>query len=78
MLLGIIYGWLFLLPLASYMAVIFADATLKTKSIAVGFMAILAMFIQFFGYGYGFLKATIFIHWLEKDPQKQFPRLFFK
>ena len=78
MLLGIIYGWLFLLPLASYMAVIFADASLKTKSIAVGFMAILAMFIQFFGYGYGFLKATIFIHWLEKDPQKQFPRLFFK
>ena len=78
MLLGIIYGWLFLLPLVSYMAVIFADASLKTKSIAVGFMAILAMFIQFFGYGYGFLKATIFIHWLEKDPQKQFPRLFFK
>jgi hypothetical protein len=78
MLLGIIYGWLFLLPLVSYMAVIFADVSLKTKSIAVGFMAILAMFIQFFGYGYGFLKATIFIHWLEKDPQKQFPRLFFK
>jgi glycosyltransferase involved in cell wall biosynthesis len=78
MLLGIIYGWLFLLPLASYMAVIFADACLKTKSIAVGFMAVIAMFIQFFGYGYGFLKATIFIHWLEKDPQKQFPRLFFK
>jgi glycosyltransferase involved in cell wall biosynthesis len=78
MLLGIFYGWLFLLPLVSYMAVIFADVSLKTKSIAVGFMAILAMFIQFFGYGYGFLKATIFIHWLEKDPQKQFPRLFFK
>jgi hypothetical protein len=66
------------LPLAIYGTVILADATLKTKSIAVGFMAILAMFIQFFGYGYGFLKATIFIHWLEKDPQKQFPRLFFK
>ena len=78
MLLGIIYGWLFLLPLAIYVTVILADATLKTKSIAVGFMAVLAMFIQFFGYGYGFLKATIFIHWLEKDPQKQFPRLFFK
>ena len=78
MLLGIIYGWLFLLPLAIYVTVILADATLKTKSIAVGFMAVLAMFIQFFGYGYGFLKATIYIHWLEKDPQKQFPRLFFK
>ena len=78
MLFGVIYGWLFLLPLASYMTVIFADASLKTKSIAVGFMAILAMFIQFFGYGYGFLKSTIYIHWLEKDPQKHFPSLFFK
>ncbi len=78
MLFGVIYGWLFLLPLASYMTVIFADASLKTKSIAVGFMAILAMFIQFFGYGYGFFKATIYIHWLEKDPQKHFPSLFFK
>jgi glycosyltransferase involved in cell wall biosynthesis len=78
MLFGIIYGWLFLLPLAIYVAVILADATLKAKSIAVGFMAVLAMFIQFFGYGYGFLKATIYVHWLEKDPQKQFPRLFFK
>ncbi len=78
MLFGIIYGWLFLLPLAIYVTVILADATLKTKSVAVGFMAVLAMFIQFFGYGYGFLKATIYIHWLEKDPQKQFPRLFFK
>jgi len=46
--------------------------------LGIGFMAVLAMFIQFFGYGYGFLKATIFIHWLEKDPQKQFPKLFFK
>ena len=78
MLFGIIYGWLFLLPLAIYVTVILVDATLKTKSITVGFMAVLAMFIQFFGYGYGFLKATIYIHWLEKDPQKQFPRLFFK
>ena len=78
MLLGVIYGWLFLLPLVSYVSFIFADASLKTKSIGVGFMAVLAMFIQFFGYGYGFFKATIYIHWLEKDPQKQFPSLFFK
>jgi len=76
--LGIIYGWLFLLPLASYIAVIFADSSLKTKKMGIGFMAVFAMFIQFFGYGYGFFKATIYIHWLEKDPQKQFPRLFFE
>ena len=76
--LGIFYHWLFLLPLVSYVAIILTDASIKTKNLCIGFMAVLAMFIQFFGYGYGFLKATIFIHWLEKDPQKQFPRLFFK
>lgn len=78
MLLGIFYCWLFLLPLVSYASFIFADASLKTKNTGIGFMAVLAMFIQFFGYGYGFLKSTIYIHWLEKDPQKQFPSLFFK
>ena len=78
MLLGIFYCWLFLLPLLSYVSFIFADASLKTKNTGIGFMAVLAMFIQFFGYGYGFLKSTIYIHWLEKDPQKQFPSLFFK
>jgi hypothetical protein len=59
-------------------AIILTDASIKTKNLSIGFMAVLAMFIQFFGYGYGFLKATIFIHWLEKDPKKQFPKLFFK
>ena len=78
MLLGIFYCWLFLLPLVSYVSFIFTDASLKTKNTGIGFMAVLAMFIQFFGYGYGFLKSTIYIHWLEKDPQKQFPSLFFK
>lgn len=78
MLLGIFYCWLFLLPLVSYASFILADASIKTKNIGIGFMAVLAMFIQFFGYGYGFLKSTIYIHWLEKDPQKQFPSLFFK
>jgi hypothetical protein len=67
-----------LLPLATYIAIIFIDASLKTRNLFIGFMAIRAMFIQFFGYGFGFLKATFYIHWLQKDPQKQFPNLFFK
>jgi glycosyltransferase involved in cell wall biosynthesis len=76
--LGIFYSSWFLLPLATYIAIIFVDASRKTRSLFIGFMAIRAMFIQFFGYGFGFLKATFYIHWLQKDPQKQFPSLFFK
>ncbi|MGK0385994.1 MAG: glycosyltransferase involved in cell wall biosynthesis [Patiriisocius sp.] len=76
--LGVFYSWWSLLPLATYIAIIFIDASLKTRNLFIGFMAIRAMFIQFFGYGFGFLKATFYIHWLQKDPQKQFPNLFFK
>ena len=78
LLLGVFYHWLFLLPLVSYVVIVLVEASIKTKSLVIGFMAILAMFIQFFGYGYGFLKSVIYIQWLKKDPQKQFPRLFFK
>ncbi|CAI8198743.1 MAG: Putative glycosyltransferase EpsH [Flavobacteriaceae bacterium] len=76
--LSVFYHWLFLLPLVSYVVIVLVEASVKTKSLVIGFMAILAMFIQFFGYGYGFFKSVVYIQWLKKDPQKQFPRLFFK
>jgi glycosyltransferase involved in cell wall biosynthesis len=78
LLLGFFYSWLCLYPLATYLGVILIDATHKTKSLFIGCIAVSTIFIQFFGYGYGFLKATVYVHWLQKDPQKQFPRLFFK
>jgi glycosyltransferase involved in cell wall biosynthesis len=53
-------------------------AFLTTKSVVVALYAMLAIVIQFFGYGYGFFKSTWVIGVLKKDPQVFFPELFFK
>jgi len=37
-----------------------------------------AILIQFFGYGYGFLKSTMAVSLLDKNPETHFPKLFFK
>jgi hypothetical protein len=54
------------------------DASTKNKSISIGLLSIIAVFIQFIGYGSAFLKSTIYIRFLKRDPKKQFPKLFFK
>lgn len=64
--------------LAFYLIVILIDASLKNRSFLIGFQAVIALFIQFFGYGLGFLLATIKIALLKKKPQEAFPYLFFK
>ncbi len=61
-----------------YLGVILVDASLKNKSVLIGFQAVLALFIQFFGYGLGFLEATFKIALLGKKPEDAFPYLFFK
>jgi len=69
------------IPLAVYglyLLLIFIDASIKNRSILIGSLAIIAAVIQFFGYGYGFLKSTILVNFSKKKPEKLFPKLFFK
>ncbi|MEJ6791413.1 MAG: glycosyltransferase [Lacinutrix sp.] len=61
-----------------YYVVAFSVAVLQTKSITVAFQSVIALTIQFFGYGIGFLKSTFFIGLLKRNPEVQFPKLFFK
>jgi glycosyltransferase involved in cell wall biosynthesis len=61
----------------SYFVIAFVVALFKTKSIIVSIYAILAICIQFFGYGYGFIKSTLTIQILKKKPEDYFPELFF-
>ena len=68
---------LFAIMLGSYIGILFMHASISNKSISIGFLSILAMFIQFFGYGLAFLKATFYIQLLKRIPEKQFPHLFF-
>jgi len=75
---SLIWHWMALLPLGFYMTLVFLGASLKNKSLFIGLLALVALFVQFFGYGLAFLKSTFYIRILKKDPQKQFPHLFFK
>src|SRR5690606_16813733 len=68
----------FLVPLLLYLMLILIDSSIKNKSIYIGFLSVAAVFVQFFGYGIAFLKSSLLINLLKKDPQKQFPSLFFE
>ena len=61
-----------------YFTVAFFLALFDSRSPVVASKAVLAILIQFFGYGYGFLKSTLAINLSSKSPQEQFPYLFFK
>ena len=50
----------------------------KTKNLLVSFLSLIAILIQFYGYGYGFFKSTFAIKVLNKEPEQHFPNLFFK
>lgn len=69
------------LPLWCYVAyfgIIFVDSLLKNKNIKIAFLSLIAVVIQFIGYGYGFLKSTLSLKLSTKKPQEIFPKLFFK
>lgn len=76
-LVGFSLAVLLLLPFALYFMGIFAHATVLNKSLLIGLLSLRATTVQFVGYGWGFLKSTIQIRWLGKDPKKTFPHLFF-
>ncbi|WP_055446508.1 glycosyltransferase [Lacinutrix mariniflava] len=70
-----------LLPLyliLGYYILAFIIALFQTKNIVVTFQSLIAITIQFFGYGIGFFKSTFFIGILNRNPEQQFPKLFFK
>jgi len=60
-----------------YFVIAFVLALSSTKNIVVASQSMLAVFIQFLGYGYGFLKCTITLLVSKKKPEEAFPNLFF-
>ena len=61
-----------------YTILAFILAVISLKSLIISVLAVMAIFVQFFGYGYGFLKSTLAIKLLKENPEKRFPKLFFK
>ena len=70
--------WWPILIFAVYFRLLFIDALFKTKSVGIALTAQFAVLIQFFGYGLGFLKSTLYLNFTEKAPEEVFPNLFFK
>jgi glycosyltransferase involved in cell wall biosynthesis len=61
-----------------YITVAFIMAFINSKNVVISFLSVIAIFVQFFGYGYGFLKSTIAVKFLKVNPEVRFPKLFFK
>tara|TARA_R110002050_G_scaffold42777_7_gene102840 strand:+ start:28970 stop:29977 length:1008 start_codon:yes stop_codon:yes gene_type:complete len=61
-----------------YFLVAFLLALVNTKSIMVSVLSLPAIVIQFFGYGFGFLKSTLKLLIFKDNPETMFPELFFK
>lgn len=74
---GLFINALFLFPLVFYTCSILVDSSVKNKNIMIGIMSVLAVFIQFIGYGSAFLRSNYYINILKRDPKKQFHYLFF-
>lgn len=61
-----------------YFLLIFVSSAVSNKSLKIGALSLRATFIQFFGYGLGYLKSTYYINICRKNPRKIFPGLFFE
>jgi glycosyltransferase involved in cell wall biosynthesis len=60
-----------------YLLLIFISSTIQNRNISVGFLSVMATWIQFKNYGFGFLISFIRISLLKQKPQEAFPELFF-
>ena len=47
----------------------FAHATIITRNISIGALAVVTTYVQMFSYGYGFLESWIKLNVLEKSPE---------
>ncbi len=70
---GIVYGTLVYIL---YTFFVMIDAFSKTKSIAVTINSVVAVYVQFFGYGLGFLRSVFRLYVQGMDARTAFPGMF--
>jgi len=70
------FNWLLNLYLL-YFLIVFIHALFKTKSVYIAVLSMMAIIVQFAGYGIGFLKSTFVMQFLRINPKEYFPELFF-
>ena len=66
----IVYGIYFILS--------FVISLITTKNLPVALVSLLAIIIQFLGYGYGFIRSNFKLLTSNKEAEKVLPEFFFK
>ena len=61
-----------------YFFILFLVSTYQNRSVKIGYLSIIAVWKQFYGYGLGFIASYWKVIILKQNPQKAFPELFFK
>lgn len=61
-----------------YFFVLFLVSSYQNKSIKIGYLSVIAVWKQFYGYGTGFIQSFVKVIILKQKPQEAFPELFFK
>lgn len=61
-----------------YFLVLFLVSSYQNKSLKIGYLSLIAVWKQFYGYGLGFIKSYYKVIILKQKPQDAFPELFFK
>ena len=75
--LGLFIGYPILYILYTlYFLLIFLHALFVNKNVKVALFAVQAAFIQFLGYGLGFIKSQFKLHILQKTKEETFPKMF--
>lgn len=69
---------LLLLVYIFYFGMVFIDSLLKNRDLEIAILSLVAVAIQFYGYGKGFVEATLKMNATQKEPEEIFPNLFFK
>lgn len=67
-----------IVSLVVYFLIVFSVSSMQNKSLRIGYLSVVAVWKQFYGYGTGFLKSFILVQVLKKNPHQVFPELFFK
>lgn len=61
-----------------YFLSIFISAWISAKEVNIALLAVVAVAVQFYGYGTGFIKSWVSLHLFDKKPVEACPELFFR
>ncbi|MBC5842726.1 glycosyltransferase [Flavobacterium sp. F-380] len=61
-----------------YFLLVFLVSSFQNKSLKIGYLSVIAVWKQFYGYGTGFIESFFKIIIFKQKPQEAFPELFFK